>query len=386
MDHGIFLEAYRIMALPNWENLAKNGMDPQTILAYVDEKIGEHNANATAHMASEASLAAHRASVVCDHLAESVVNDKIRKTARAYVAIVDPSSDEDFDTIEAAISYADSAGGGGIYIVPGTHYLSGLTQIPQGITLVGSNYLNTVIATDWVNDQLFEYQGGTTDPILETGFEKITFDNNDGAVLSGANVTGGTEQEITFTNCIFLNQQKLCEEIKCDLRIDDCVVQGGDEYMFDIYGTIRFNRTIGIAAGQYDHMRIVQTSGGGYANIFMEDCEFQSGESQSSAMFSGGSTQEYRLNNTRMVGWITHTLTFYTQVTKNCFIFNPDSGYYRVYADWAQIINCEFGAGTGNRVRVNSTANNTTIIGNIIRTPITNSGTNTFMDANRLVA
>ena len=105
-----------------WENLAKNGMDPQTILAYVDEKIGEHNANATAHMASEASLAAHRASVVCDHLAESVVNDKIRKTARAYVAIVDPSSDEDFDTIEAAISYADSAGGGWIYIVHLKHF------------------------------------------------------------------------------------------------------------------------------------------------------------------------------------------------------------------------------------------------------------------------
>lgn len=133
------------MAVTNWENLAKNGMNPQTIPAFVDEKIGEHNADATAHLASEASLAAHRASVVCDHLAESVVNDKLERKTRYYNAIVDPSDDESFDTLQGALDYCEAHGFGQIYIVAGTHYFSTNLYIDPRITLVGDGIDETII-------------------------------------------------------------------------------------------------------------------------------------------------------------------------------------------------------------------------------------------------
>jgi len=125
------------MAVTNWENLAKNGMNPQTIPAFVDEKIGEHNANATAHLASEASLAAHRASEVCDHLAESVVNDKLAVTARRYQAIVDPTSPTDFATVQGALDYCRDNGGGDILVTRGEHYLAESVYIPPTVSLYG---------------------------------------------------------------------------------------------------------------------------------------------------------------------------------------------------------------------------------------------------------
>ena len=182
MDHGIFLEAYRIMAVTNWENLAKNGMNPQTIPAYVDEKIGEHNADATAHLASEASLAAHRASVVCDHLAESVVNDKIRKSARRYVAIVDPSDDEAFDTLESALTYAHAQGGGDIFLVSGTHYISSSSvNVNRNIGLFGNGISETSIESNSSSMKRLYIRniasGGASEPYFI--MEGISFGKND---------------------------------------------------------------------------------------------------------------------------------------------------------------------------------------------------------------
>ena len=167
----------------NWENLAKNGMNPQTIPAFVDEKIGEHNANATAHLASEASLAAHRASVVCDHRAESVVNDKIQLSARRYKAIVDPTDEEAFDTIAGAITYAKENGGGAVFLTAGTHYVVEPLELPRGVDIEGEGVEETIIDFDSgdnsINPQAVYRIGGTFNKKGSTtiGSPIVTFDD-----------------------------------------------------------------------------------------------------------------------------------------------------------------------------------------------------------------
>ncbi len=171
------------MAVTNWENLAKNGMNPQTIPAFVDEKIGEHNANATAHLASEASLAAHRASVVCDHRAESVVNDKIQLSARRYKAIVDPTDEEAFDTIASAIIYAKENGGGAVFLTAGTHYVVEPLELPRGVDIEGEGVEETIIDFDSgdnsINPQAVYRIGGTFNKKGSTtiGSPIVTFDD-----------------------------------------------------------------------------------------------------------------------------------------------------------------------------------------------------------------
>lgn len=64
------------MTLPLWGTMQKAQDDSSTIDDEIDAKIAAHDADPTAHLASGASLAAHKAYEVIDHPAGSVVGDK----------------------------------------------------------------------------------------------------------------------------------------------------------------------------------------------------------------------------------------------------------------------------------------------------------------------
>lgn len=120
-----------------WENIPKSQSDPQTIGEAIAEGVNVHNEDIEAHMAELQSLEAHRTNNIVDHPANSVVNDKLAPRSRAYIAIVDPDSETDFDTVQAAHDYAVDEGGGTILIVPGDHYISGAFEISPSVNFEG---------------------------------------------------------------------------------------------------------------------------------------------------------------------------------------------------------------------------------------------------------
>jgi hypothetical protein len=67
---------------PTWEHLAKNAEDAEKIEEAIARLIEEHNEDSEAHLAEGQSLNSHKASEIIDHLAGSVVADKINEWAK----------------------------------------------------------------------------------------------------------------------------------------------------------------------------------------------------------------------------------------------------------------------------------------------------------------
>lgn len=66
------------MAAINWGMLAKSQVDPETIEQAIARLILEHNENEEAHLGAGQSLQSHKAAVIIDHLASSIIADKIK--------------------------------------------------------------------------------------------------------------------------------------------------------------------------------------------------------------------------------------------------------------------------------------------------------------------
>ena len=65
------------MSIPTWGMLEKSQEDNETIEGAIDRLITAHLADDNAHLGEGESLQSHRASEIIDHLAESVITDKI---------------------------------------------------------------------------------------------------------------------------------------------------------------------------------------------------------------------------------------------------------------------------------------------------------------------
>ncbi len=71
-----------------WGEEHKAQDDPTTISEEILASVGAHNADPDAHLEDGQSLKSHRASEIIDHVARSIVNDKVIEVARAYTAIM----------------------------------------------------------------------------------------------------------------------------------------------------------------------------------------------------------------------------------------------------------------------------------------------------------
>lgn len=128
-----------------WGNLARANND----LTRIDEAIGSaivaHNDDPDAHLGDDQALQSHRAAEIIDHLAESVVNDKIRSGARTYVAIVGTEPGDDYANIEDAIDYAWGLGGGSIKVRKGIYQPVRDLKIRYGVDIYGEGPQETII-------------------------------------------------------------------------------------------------------------------------------------------------------------------------------------------------------------------------------------------------
>lgn len=128
-----------------WGTLNRAVNDPTLIDEAIGEAVAAHNDDPDAHLGPTQALQSHRAAEIIDHLAESVVNDKIKSNARTYIAIVDNTSDADFATVEDACDYAFSKGGGSIFVRRGTYTPTRPLKVRSGVDIYGDGPNETVI-------------------------------------------------------------------------------------------------------------------------------------------------------------------------------------------------------------------------------------------------
>lgn len=162
------------MGLPIWSDLDRAINDGTKIDEAIQAAISAHNEDGESHLGADQAIEIHRENPVIDHPAESVVNDKIMAAARAYVAIVDPSSEFDFDSVDSAWGYAESIGGGNILITPGSHYLGSKLHVDGTINLIGTDPDTCIVIADEANNFCFETGYWATDWAGSFEFRNLT--------------------------------------------------------------------------------------------------------------------------------------------------------------------------------------------------------------------
>lgn len=244
-----------------WGDLDRAVNDNTKIDGAIGAAIAAHNADAEAHLGDGESLESHRAAEIIDHLAESVVNDKLATVARTYTAIVDPSSDVDFDTIESALEYVIDKGGGNIFLKAGTYYLSDIIFWPVNVNLVGEDVNTTIVVTDYVNDKYFLRGNGVDETDGNLYFEGITFQATsanvfwsdwESGIAMGAlefrncNFTGlagyvvSAGNSVHFTDCHFILSSIAAIKMPGNVYMENCVFEpeaaSGEKKLFGDYG------------------------------------------------------------------------------------------------------------------------------------------------------
>lgn len=128
-----------------WGSLPRATNDATLIDEAIEAAVTSHNDDPDAHLGADQALQSHRAAEIIDHLAESVVNDKIKANARTYIAIVDPDGTGDYTTIEDACDFAYEKGSGTIYVKKGTYVPSRDLRLRYGIDIYGEGPSETHI-------------------------------------------------------------------------------------------------------------------------------------------------------------------------------------------------------------------------------------------------
>lgn len=206
-----------------WGALPRAVNDPTVIDEAIATAITAHNDDPDAHLDEDQALQSHRAAEIIDHAAESVVNDKIVADARAYTAIVDPTTEYDYATIESALAYVVSKGGGTILIKAGEHFIDETITVPRGVNLTGEGIGVTNVYA--VADALpaINFEGGINEDTAQTILEGITFVRTLGHVFTGGNQTNSGQVGIYFRDCSFENGGKYGLVVTNDFSFESCI-------------------------------------------------------------------------------------------------------------------------------------------------------------------
>jgi hypothetical protein len=370
----------------NWFGLSKTATDPQTIDEGMDVKIGDHNNDPDAHMLVGETLDLHRTNDVIDHPAESVVNDKIEISARAFVAIVDPASDENFDTIEGAITYAIGVGGGSIYVVAGTHYLSTAIELPLNIYIVGDSALTTIISAGYTSGEYFSIDWTSGDPLGIWGFENIVFDNLAGGVIFDTKYTGNSGNTLRFINCLNLNNQLLVGRSLEKLRFVDCVFSVGTVRLISSQRGCDVLRTI-FTTSNYAALNKIFTNSNGLAESSqydIQDSEFYLSEEYDNDIFDSMPVNKSQIINCTFEFANFDTVSFATtKILYNTITLDAD-GYLGILRDNNIIIGNKLTGSFVNQIQLTSTADRNIIMGNDITRILTVGGDDNIIVNNTL--
>lgn len=218
------------MADPVWGELPKSQADASTVDDEIDAKIDAHNADSEAHLGTDEAIEQHRTNDIIDHPAESIPNDKTFVRTRSYVAIVDPSTGEDFDTLASAVAYAITKGGGTIFIAAGTHNLSEKLELPVSVNLRGEDIDNTIIVTDHSTGKYIELQQDTEEGQVSWNCQELTFEASGGPALETEVFSTTSPLRLNINDCRFEGGGTYILCVVEKLIIQNCVFECSTDY------------------------------------------------------------------------------------------------------------------------------------------------------------
>ena len=371
------------MGQPNWYDLAKTATDPQTIGEAIQSAIDTHNADTEAHMAGSESLDIHRTAEVVDHPAESVVNDKLRVYTRAYVAIVDPSDEEAFDTIDGAYAYAASVGGGTILITPGTHYLSSKIVLHPNINLKGTDQDDCIVVTDKDSGYYFEADDTSAGDGKTNYFNDLSFAPiSDGVFLF--NYSGTVPNALyIFTNCSFIGQLTYVLEISKTTTFVSCYIDLAQGFTFELYESYTFDGCIFANTGNLTDASLMPATFGNGRGYFY-NCKSRDEGSNGITLFDNSTVDEVTIQGCHLAG-LKGTVCLSVRAILVGNYFSIKSSTYFNYGGVNGVVSGNsFAGGTGNRLRLSAGSSKNAVVGNYVGTAITNSGTSNTV-ANNVV-
>lgn len=165
-----------------WGDKPKSAVDPSTVDQEIDLKIQDHLDDPDAHLEVGQSLQSHKASEIIDHLARSIVTDKIKElavtpveqnpTAKFGDCVVAPA-DGDYTTIQDALA----AGHKKIYIKSGTYIITDDIVLESGVQLIGENRESTVLDFDNSSNIISVLGSEIANPIIGVYIRDLTIAN-----------------------------------------------------------------------------------------------------------------------------------------------------------------------------------------------------------------
>jgi len=202
------------MALITWGALIKSIFENKTIATYIYEMIAAHEADPDAHLSATGSLQSHKASEIIDHLALSIVTDKleehsvtVEKTSIAGKLVLQPL----FDTLDAWYSLKEGTGAN-ITAKVGYLDLEAGTVVGDKTILAANNWDRIFIATTDKNpffrsliqaeekdycDIIFGY--GSQTPFSPTGLIAFKWDKTDAKLYAYTIASGFAAQSVEIT-------------------------------------------------------------------------------------------------------------------------------------------------------------------------------------------
>ena len=207
-----------------WGSLPRATNDATLIDQAIEMAVGAHNDDPDAHLGADQALQSHRAAEIIDHLAESVVNDKLAPVSRAYTAIVDPNSEYDYATIEAALAYVVSAGGGRILVRAGDHFISQTISLPKGINIEGEGATITNIHCGVSGGAALLFTDGVRADNANTTISDLSLVRTDGTIFDCTNLSNATGSKTILRDSSLEGGGCYSSNSSTALALDNCIV------------------------------------------------------------------------------------------------------------------------------------------------------------------
>ena len=318
-----------------WGDLDRANNDGTKIDQAIDEAITAHNDDPDAHLGADQALESHRASEIIDHRAESVVNDKIATIARAYVAIVDPSSDVDFDTIESAVDYAAAKGGGTIYLAAGDHYISGAVQLPMNINFYAADYESCVVHGNYTAGDYFDVVASSPDEQKLMTLENITFDDEGGGIFHYAASTFNDIYTLEFNRCKFTGAGKYLYTRETILRFNRCLIAyGTGPAIVSTYPVYMTECTIENSLAQSNSVLVYFTENPYDAcSLTINDTSIVGTYTTVNPLITGDTDFSINFYRSTITNWDYQNSSLFTFNLQNCFITGRTNRVYTLTSD-----------------------------------------------------
>lgn len=256
-----------------WGDLDRAVNDGTKIDQAIEVAIAAHNDDPESHLGADQSLQSHRAAEIIDHLAESVVNDKIKSVARAYVAIVGSGVAGDFDTVQAAIAYAASVGGGTVLLMPGTYYISGVVNMPLSVNIAGLDAETTTLHGAYDDGN---YLRVIEDPInhqRRCNINNLTIASDGGAVFYSDIDDVDDPGYFFFDDCVLTGGDTVFHGQLLIPEFESCRFYAGNNALIEFFDTLRISNCTGARYGTSSAPQLSGCIGVSlyYAQVFVQN-------------------------------------------------------------------------------------------------------------------